>query len=84
MIFFSVSGTTHGMAEESLGFYMVIVPLMIAAGFDTMTGLLIILLGAGAGVLTSTVNPFAITVAVDGLNSGAQNGQLMTAGDGLV
>ncbi|ATZ16952.1 arginine/ornithine antiporter [Williamsoniiplasma luminosum] len=83
MIFFSIAGTAEGMAEESLAFYMIMIPLMIAAGFDTFTGLLIVLVGAGAGVLASTVNPFVISVAVDGLNTG-QTTDLMSVGDGLV
>lgn len=83
MTFFSIAGTTEGMAEESLGFYMIMIPLMLAAGFDTFTGLMIVLVGAGAGVLASTVNPFVITVALNALGlDGA--GERLTAGDGLV
>jgi uncharacterized ion transporter superfamily protein YfcC len=82
MIFFSICGTTEGMAEESLGFYMICVPLMIAAGFDTFTGLMIVLLGAGVGVMGSTVNPFIITVAVDAIN-GSGIGNINT-GDGII
>ena len=82
MIFFSICGTTEGMAEESLGFYMICVPLMVAAGFDTFTGLMIVLLGAGVGVMGSTVNPFLITVAVDAINgSGVGN---INTGDGII
>ncbi|ATZ18463.1 arginine/ornithine antiporter [Williamsoniiplasma somnilux] len=83
MTFFSIAGTTEGMAEESLGFYMIMVPLMIAAGFDTFTGLLIVLVGAGAGVLASTVNPFVISIAVDALGE-SPSGEQMSVGDGLV
>lgn len=81
MIFFSICGSVEGMAEESLGFYMVTIPLMIAAGFDTFTGLMIVLLGAGVGVIGSTVNPFAIAVAVDAIKSGGYN---ISTGDGLI
>lgn len=88
MFFFSVCGTVEGMAEESLGFYMICIPLMLAAGFDVFTGLLIVLVGAGVGTLASTVNPFVVTVAVDALNSGAGNVdssiQFISVGDGLV
>ena len=65
MIIFSIGGTTYGMAEETIAFYSLIVATMMAAGFDTMVGAAVIMLGAGAGVLGSTVNPFAISVAVD-------------------
>jgi uncharacterized ion transporter superfamily protein YfcC len=51
------------MAEESLAFYLLIVTVMIAAGYDSLTGAAIILLGAGIGVLGSTINPFATGIA---------------------
>ncbi|AXK51194.1 YfcC family protein [Spiroplasma alleghenense] len=63
--FFSFCGSTYGMAEETLGFYMIVIPLMIAAGFDSFTALMIVLFGAGAGVVASTVNPFLIGLAVE-------------------
>ena len=65
MIIFSVGGTTYGMAEETLGFYVLIVPVMLGLGMDRMTGVAIIMVGAGVGTLASTVNPFATGVASD-------------------
>ncbi|MFZ3571201.1 YfcC family protein [Streptomyces sp. BH097] len=63
MAVFSVLGTVEGFAEETLGFYGLIVPLMLALGYDRMTAVGAIILGAGVGVLCSTVNPFATGVA---------------------
>jgi uncharacterized ion transporter superfamily protein YfcC len=63
MTVFAVGGTTFGMAEESLAFYVLIITVMIAAGYDALVGALVILLGAGIGVLGSTVNPFATGIA---------------------
>ena len=63
MAVFAVGGTTFGMAEESLAFYVLVITVMIAAGYDAMVGALVILLGAGIGVLGSTVNPFATGIA---------------------
>ncbi|HET6952041.1 MAG TPA: hypothetical protein VFI47_16790, partial [Acidimicrobiales bacterium] len=63
MAVFAVGGTTFGMAEESLAFYVLVVTVMIAAGYDAAVGALVILLGAGIGVLGSTVNPFATGIA---------------------
>lgn len=40
---------------------------MIAAGFDAMVGAAVILVGAGVGVLGSTVNPFAVSAAIDAI-----------------
>ena len=63
MTVFAIGGTTFGMAEESLAFYVLIITVMIAAGYDAVVGALVILLGAGIGVLGSTVNPFATGIA---------------------
>ncbi len=65
MVLFSIGGTTEGMAEETLGFYALVVPLMLSLGYDRMVAAATILVGAGIGVLASTVNPFATGVASD-------------------
>lgn len=65
MFLFSLGGTTEGMAEETLGFYALVVPLMLSLGYDRMVAAATILIGAGIGVLASTVNPFATGVASD-------------------
>ena len=63
MIVFALGGTSYGMAEESLAFYGLIIAVMIAAGYDALTGVAVVMLGAGIGVLASTVNPFATGIA---------------------
>jgi uncharacterized ion transporter superfamily protein YfcC len=63
MCVFALGGTTYGMAEESLAFYALVIPVMIAAGYDALTGAAILLLGCGIGVMGSTVNPFATGIA---------------------
>ncbi|HEY2374123.1 MAG TPA: YfcC family protein [Gaiellaceae bacterium] len=60
---FALGGTSFGMAEESLAFYALVITVMIAAGYDALTGAAIVLLGCGIGVLGSTVNPFATGIA---------------------
>jgi uncharacterized ion transporter superfamily protein YfcC len=74
MVLFAVGGTTFGMAEESLAFYVLIITVMIAAGYDALTGASVILLGAGIGVLGSTVNPFATGIASDFAGTGLDEG----------
>ncbi|WP_268875449.1 hypothetical protein [Mesoplasma melaleucae] len=60
---------------------MICIPLMMATKFDKLTGFMIVLLGAGVGVMNSTVNPFAIGVAVDTI----KDLRIETSvGDGLV
>ncbi|MQA75251.1 MAG: YfcC family protein [Solirubrobacterales bacterium] len=63
MSVFSLLGTTEGMAEETLGFYALIIPLMLALGYDRMVAVGVIIVGAGIGVMGSTVNPFSVGVA---------------------
>ena len=68
MFIFSIGGTTYGMLEETVPFYLLLAATMVAAGFDSVVGCAVVLLGAGCGVLGSTVNPFAVGVAVDSLS----------------
>ena len=63
MVAFALGGTTFGMAEETIAFYPLVLPILVAAGYDALTGVAVILLGAGAGVIGSTVNPFATGIA---------------------
>ena len=67
MFIFSILGTTYGFLEESVGFYVLIAATMFAAGLDPLVGVATILLGAGSGVLGSTINPFATGVAVSAM-----------------
>ncbi|MBQ1298491.1 YfcC family protein [Candidatus Saccharibacteria bacterium] len=67
MFIFSILGTTYGFMEESVGFYVLIAATMYAAGMDPLVGVATILLGAGSGVLGSTINPFATGVAVSAM-----------------
>jgi uncharacterized ion transporter superfamily protein YfcC len=62
---FALGGTSYGMWEETLGFFVLLVPLTLALGYDRIVAASIIFLGAGTGVLCSTVNPFATGVASD-------------------
>jgi len=63
MIIFAAGGTSYGMAEESLAFYPLIIAAMIALGYDAVTGVAVVMLGAGIGVIGSTINPFATGIA---------------------
>jgi len=63
MTIFAIGGTTYGMAEETLAFYALIITVMLAAGYDGLAAGALILLGAGIGVIGSTINPFATGIA---------------------
>ena len=63
MCVFALGGTTYGMAEESLAFYALVITVLIAAGYDALTGAAVVLLGCGIGTMGSTINPFATGIA---------------------
>lgn len=69
MTIFSIGGTTYGMLEETVPFYLLLSATMLMAGFDPLVGSAIVLLGAGVGCLGSTVNPFLVGACVDSLTS---------------
>jgi uncharacterized ion transporter superfamily protein YfcC len=76
MALFALGGTTYGMAEETLAFYLILTPVMIAAGYDALVAVAVILLGAGIGVLGSTINAFSTVIASDAAG--------VTFADGLI
>lgn len=63
MILFAIGGTTFGMSEETLAFFPVLLPVFIAAGYDSITTVSVIKLGAGLGCTAAILDPFAIGVA---------------------
>lgn len=76
MLFFGLGGTTYGMWEETMAFFPLLLPVFLAAGYDAVVGVAVVLLGAGAGVIASTVNPFATGIAAGFAG--------VTLGDGLL
>ncbi len=83
MFIFSLGGTTYGMLEETVGFYALLSATMVMAGMDTVVASAIVLLGAGSGVLGSTINPFAVGAAVSALPEGTVVNQGLIIGIGV-
>ena len=83
MFIFSIGGTTYGMLEETVGFYALLSVAMVAAGMDTLVASAVVLLGAGSGVLGSTINPFAVGAAIDALPEGIAVNQGVIIGLGV-
>lgn len=75
MIFFAIGGTTYGMQEEAVAFYALVVPIMLAAGYNAMTAAMIIILGGGVGVMASTINPFSTGIAAK--SAGVELGKIL-------
>lgn len=63
MAVFALGGSTFGMAEETLPFFAVLLPIVMSMGFDSITAFMIVFLGARIGYIGSTVNPFNVLIA---------------------
>eukprot|EP00239_Pterosperma_sp_CCMP1384_P009250 CAMPEP_0197868772 /NCGR_PEP_ID=MMETSP1438-20131217/45460_1 /TAXON_ID=1461541 /ORGANISM="Pterosperma sp., Strain CCMP1384" /LENGTH=350 /DNA_ID=CAMNT_0043487495 /DNA_START=505 /DNA_END=1557 /DNA_ORIENTATION=+ len=63
MFVFALLGAGMGFQEETIPFYSILIPVMIKAGFDSITGIAVILIGAGVGVFSAISNPFATVIA---------------------
>ena len=74
MALFSLLGTTMGWADETLGFYALLIPLMLALGYDRMAAAGMIIASATVGAMASTVNPFSIGVASEFADVGIGDG----------
>lgn len=59
----AVGGTTFGLAEETIAFYPILVPVFLAARYDAMVALATIYIGSCMGTMASTVNPFSAIIA---------------------
>ena len=75
MILFALGGSSYGMAEETIPLYALIIPVMMAVGYDSLVAISIVLIGSQVGCLASTVNPFATGVASQTLG--------ISVGDGM-
>lgn len=63
MTVFSLGGAVFGMAEETLLFVLITVPLACSLGYDTLTGAAIPFVGSQAGFATAFINPFSFGIA---------------------
>lgn len=60
---FSLFGAVFGMSEETLAFVIIIVPLAISMGYDSITGLCMVYVAAHVGFSGAVLNPFTIGIA---------------------
>lgn len=63
MTLFSLGGAIFGMAEETVPFVLIFVPLALALGYDSITGAAIPFVGSAAGFAAAFFNPFTVGVA---------------------
>lgn len=60
---FAIGGGTFGMSEEAIVFVPIGIALARALGFDALTGMAMINLGAAVGFTSGFMNPFTVGVA---------------------
>lgn len=58
-VLFGVLGSIKGWSDETLGLYAMMVPLMIALGYDRLITVAVVTVAPFVGALSSTINPFA-------------------------
>ena len=59
----AAGGTSFGLAEETIAFYPILVPVFLIAGYDAIVALAAIYIGSALGTMASTTNPFASIIA---------------------
>ena len=60
---FSLGGAVFGMGEEAVAFALIIAPLMIRLGYDSITTVLVTYVATQIGFATSWMNPFSVVIA---------------------
>jgi uncharacterized ion transporter superfamily protein YfcC len=63
IIMFSLFGSVFGMSEETIAFIIIIVPLAISMGYDSLTGICLVYVASHIGFAGSVLNPFTIGIA---------------------
>ncbi len=63
MLMFSFFGAIFGMAEETIAFIIILVPLAISMGYDSITGVCMVFVAAQLGFAGALLNPFTIGIA---------------------
>ncbi len=63
MLLFSVFGAVFGMSEETIAFIIILVPLAISMGYDSIVGVSMVFVAAGLGFAGAVLNPFTIGIA---------------------
>jgi len=62
-LLFSLGGAVFGMSEETIPFVGIVIPLVVAMGYDAITGLLIVYVASNIGFSGAFLNPFTVGIA---------------------
>ncbi len=63
MTLFSSFGAIFGMSEETIAFVIILVPLAISMGYDSIVGVSLVYVAAHLGFAGAILNPFTIGIA---------------------
>lgn len=63
MIMFSLFGAIFGMSEETIAFVIILIPLAVSMGYDSITGVCMVYIAAHVGFAGAILNPFTIGIA---------------------
>ena len=63
MLLFSLFGSVFGMSEETIAFTLIIIPLAISMGYDSIVGVCMVYVAAHIGFSGAMLNPFTIGIA---------------------
>ena len=63
MLMFSAFGAIFGMSEETIAFVIILVPLALSLGYDSITGMSMVYVAAHLGFAGAVLNPFTIGIA---------------------
>jgi len=63
MLLFSAFGAIFGMSEETIAFVIILIPLAISMGYDSITGVCMVYIAAHLGFAGALLNPFTIGIA---------------------
>lgn len=75
-VLFGVLGSVMAWSDETLGFYALMVPLMVALRYDRMVAVAVVTVTPFVGRLGSTINPFVMGIGSDMAG--------ITLGDGIL
>ena len=62
-VLFSIGGAVFGMGEEVIPFTLILAPLLVSMGYDSITALLVTYVATQVGFATSWMNPFGVSIA---------------------
>ena len=62
-VLFSLGGAVFGMGEEAIPFVMILCPVCVAMGYDSITAILVSYVATQIGFATSWMNPFSVAIA---------------------